>query len=209
MERGDLAAVAIALLLVVLLTVLFTLQQAPPPVQPATTPTPSPTTRLPATRTTSPPVITQTPAVELPTPPGITTKQIFYTDEYYLLPVRFLPSDMNLYGFSDVEWQYNSSVVFAYVEENHGGITESFTVPYPVWRVTATLSATRTPEKARFRMIVVDEETGQVLEGIEIRFPGSVTKTVVARERPVYMIIGADNVERFMITLEAPSGFLQ
>ena len=124
-------------------------------------------------------------------------------------PAREEPQQAAGYGFSDVDWQYNSSVVFAYVEENHGGITESFTVPYPVWRVTATLSATRTPEKARFRMIVVDQETGQVLEGIEIRYPGSVAKTVVARGRPMYMIIGADNVERFMITLEAPTTFVR
>jgi hypothetical protein len=28
---------------------------------------------------------------------------------------------------------------------------------------------------------------------------------VVAESRPLYMVIGADNIERFMITLEAPS----
>ena len=143
--------------------------------------------------------------MDLPTSPPVTARRIFYTGDYYLLPVRFLPSDMNLYGFSDVEWQYNDSVVFAYVEENHGGITESFTVPYPVWRMTSTLTSTRTPERARFRMILVDQGTGQVLEGAEIRYPGSVTKTVVAQERPLYMVIEAGNVERFMITLEAPS----
>ena len=208
MERGDLAAVAIALVLVVILTAFFTLTQSPAPVQPTPTPTPAPTPRVTATPTTPVPVTTQVPTVEIPTP-QVTTRRIFYTDSYYLLPIRFLPSDMNLYGFSDVPWQYNSSVVFAYIEENHGGITESFTVPYPVWRITATLSATRTPEKSRFRMIVVDTDTGQVLEGIEIRYPGSVSKTVVARGRPMYLIIGAENVERFMVTLEAPSDYVQ
>jgi D-alanyl-D-alanine carboxypeptidase len=78
-------------------------------------------------------------------------------------------------------------------------------VPYPVWRMTSTLDSTRTPERARFRMILVDRNTGQVLEGAEIHFPGSVTKTVVAQEKPLYMVIDAANVERFMITLEAPS----
>ncbi len=86
---------------------------------------------------------------------------------------------MGRYGFSDVQWQYNSSVAFAYIEENHGGITEPFTVPYPIWRMTSTLYATRTPEDARFRMILVDEQSGRILEGAEIHFPGSVTKTVV------------------------------
>jgi hypothetical protein len=201
MERGDLAAVAIGLLLVILLMALIPLAQAPARPSPQVTPSPRPLT---PTTTTPAPVLTLEPAVDIPTP-QVTTRRIFYTGDYYLLPVRYLPSDMGIYGYSDVEWQYNSSVVFAYLEENHGGITETFTVPYPVWRITATLASSRNPEKARLRMILVDETTGQVLEGAEIRYPGSVTKTVVAREMPLYMVIGAENVERFMITLEAPS----
>jgi hypothetical protein len=115
---------------------------------------------------------------------------------------------MSIYGFSDVEWRYASSVVFAYMEENHGGITETFTVPYPVWRMTSTVSAARTPENARFRMILVDEKSGLILEGVEIRFPGRVTKTVAARGRPLYMVIAAEKVDSFMITLETPSVFV-
>jgi D-alanyl-D-alanine carboxypeptidase len=114
---------------------------------------------------------------------------------------------MSNYGSSDAEWKYSRSVIFAYIEENHGGISETFTVPYPVWRMTATVSATRTPEKARFRMILVDEQSGRILEGVEIRFPGSVTKVVAARGRPLYMIIAAENLDEFTINLEAPSDF--
>jgi hypothetical protein len=202
MEKGDFTAVFIGILLVILLMAILPRAQAPPPAPARATPTP---TQAPVPGATPPPVLTQAPAVELPPAPGATTRRIFYTDDYYLLPVRFLPSDLSFYGFSDAEWQYNSSVVFAYIEENHGGITETFTVPYPVWRMTSTLDSTRTPERARFRMILVDRNTGQVLEGAEIHFPGSVTKTVVAQEKPLYMVIDAANVERFMITLEAPS----
>jgi hypothetical protein len=132
-----------------------------------------------------------------------------YTNNYRLYPVRFLPGDMSNYGFSDTEWQYTSSVVFAYIEENHGGITENFTVPYPIWRMTSTISATRTPEIARFRMILVDEKSGLILDGAEIRFSGTVTKTVAARGRPLYMVIAAEKVDSFMITLEAPSVFVE
>jgi hypothetical protein len=141
--------------------------------------------------------------------PELTTRRIFYTNDYYTLPVRFLPGDMEMYGFSDVEWQYNRSVVFAFVEENHGGITETFEVPYPVWRMTCTVFSTKTPEKAWFRMILVDQTTGQILEGAEIHYPGSVTKVVVSKERPLYMVIEAVNVERYMITLEAPEVFVR
>ena len=202
MERGDLAAVLIGLTLVIVLTVILS---TPPPSTPLGL-NPVGTTQVPTTLTTPVPETTEPPTV-LPTPPPATTKRIFYTGNYYLLPVRYLPSDMGRYGFSDVEWQYNSSVPFAFVEENHGGITESFTVPSSVWRVISTLYSVKTPENARFRMILVDEQSGRVLEGAEIRFPGSVTKTVVAGKRPVYMIIEAENVDRFIITIETPSVF--
>jgi hypothetical protein len=202
MERGDLAAVAIGLFLVVLLMAVLALAEVPSPVSSRATPIPTPP---PATPVTPSPALTLAPVVELPETPAITSSRIFYTGNYFLLPVRYLPSDMGMFGFSDVEWQYNGSTVFAYVEENHGGITESFTVPYPVWRITSTLESTRTPHKARLRMILVDEATGQVLEGAEVNQPGSVTRVVVAESRPLYMVIGADNIERFMITLEAPS----
>jgi hypothetical protein len=204
MERGDLAAVLIGLSLVIILTVVLS-----PPAHPSaqapmvvtTTPGPTPPLATPVRETTLPPT-------SLPTPPPVTTKRIFYTSDYYLFPVRFLPSDMGMYGFSDVRWQYSSSSAFAYVEENHGGITEPFTVPSPVWRMTSTLYAVKAPEHARFRMILVDEQSGRILEGVEIRFPGSVTKTVVAAaKRPVYMVIDAENVDRFIITIETPSGF--
>jgi len=204
MERGDLAAVIIGLALVVILTVVL----APPahlPAQPVKGAVP---TRAPAFAPT-PARETPGPEATLPTPPPVTTKRIFYTQDYYLFPVRFLPSDMSIYGFSDVQWQYNSSVAFAYVEENHGGITEPFTVPYPIWRITSTLYATRTPEDAKFRMILVDEQSGRILEGAEILYPGSVTKTVVTGTRPVYMVVEAENVDSFIITLEAPSVFVQ
>jgi hypothetical protein len=75
--------------------------------------------------------------------------------------------------------------------------------------MTSTLSATKTPENARLRMILVDEKSGLILDGAEIRFSGTVTKTVAARGRPLYMVIAAEKVDSFMITLEAPSVFVE
>jgi hypothetical protein len=201
MERGDLAAVIIGLVLVVILAVIL----SPPAQSPRQAPIPDSTTRVPAPAVTPVPEATKEPAPGLPTPPQVTTRRISYTNDYFLFPVRFLPGDMSRYGSSDAPWQYSSPVAFAYIEENHGGITETFTVPYPVWRMTSTVYATRTPENARFRMILVDEGSGQIVNGVEIRFPGTVTKTVVARGRPLYIVIEAENVERFTITLETPS----
>jgi len=198
MKQGDLAAVVIGITLVILLTFIV----SPPGHAPA----PSHQAVAPAKVTPVPPTQgTAGMSASLPALPPITAKRISYTDDYYLFPVRFLPSDMSMYGFSDPEWTYNSSVAFAYVQENHGGITEPFTVPYPVWRTVSTLYAARTPEKARFGMILVDEQTGRVLEGTEISHPGSVTKTIVTYQRPVYMVITTEHVDSFFISLETPS----
>ena len=195
--------VALAVLLVVILTAFLSLPRGPAPLS-QSQPTTVPTIRAPVTPSPAA-IATQAPVTAETTPPRVPTRRIFYTSSYYLLPIRFLPADMGMYGYSDVNWQYNSSVIFAYIEENHGGITETFTVPYPVWRITSTLSSARTPEMASFRMILVDQETGQILEGTEIRYPGSVSKTVVAPvDKPLYMVIAAENVERFVVTLEAP-----
>jgi hypothetical protein len=205
MQRGDLAAVIIGLSLVIVLTVITSPPASPAGPVPATVPaTPPPTllvTPVPTETTGAPP--------ETPATPAIAAKRIFYTENYYLLPVRFLPSDMAIYGSSDASWPYISSVIFAYVEENHGGITETFTVPYPIWRMTSTLYSTRSPEKAKFRMVLVDEKGGQILEGVEIHFPGTVSKTVAAHGRPLYLVIDAQNVDRFMITLEVPTVYVQ
>jgi hypothetical protein len=203
MERGDLSAVIIGISLVILLT--FLLSPAAPSLRKPpgiVTPSPVPTTLATPVQETTAETI---PVVS--TPPPVPMRRISYTNTYSLYPVRFLPGDMSTFGSSDREWKYNSSVVFAYIEENHGGLTETFTVPYPVWRLTSTLIATRSPENARFRMILVDEESGRILEGAEIRSSGSITKNVAASGRPLYMVIETENVEKFMITLEAPSLF--
>jgi len=205
MERGDLAAVLIALTLVIILTVVLS---PPAQVHRQATEGVGVTTPVPTALPTPVPETTESPSPQ-PTPAPALTKRIIYTRDYYLFPVRFLPSDMNMYGFSDIEWQYDRSVAYAYIEENHGGITEPFTVPSPVWRMTSTVSATRTPERARFRMILVDQKSGRVLEGVEIRFPGSASKTVSSSRRSVYMVIEAENVDRFLITIELPPGSLQ
>jgi len=200
MEWGDLAAVILGLSLVIVLT--FLLSPAAPPTRgppEAATPTPVPT--LVATPV---PVTTTMPSTP-PTTPPFTPMRILYTGDYSLLPVRFLPSDMSMYGSSSIGWKYTSSEVFAYIDESHGGITQTFTVPYPVWRLNATLYATTTPQYASFRMILVDEETGQILDGIEIHFPGTVTRTIAARGRPLYMVIETENVDRFVVTFERPS----
>ncbi len=205
MEKGDLAAVILGLSLVIVLMV----ATSPPPAataQPVQTGPPATTPVSPVTQSTG---LTPEATTVIPTPPPVPITRITYTVDYRSFPVRFLPSDMRMYGFSDAEWQYKASAVFAYVKEDHGGITEAFTVPYPVWRMTCAVSARTTPEKARFRMILVDRQSGLILEGVEIMYPGTVTKTEAASGRPLYMVIAAENVDEFMITFETPTEYIR
>ena len=203
MERGDLAAVLIGIVCVVVVTALFSPPASPSPQVPvvAVPTTVSITPFVPVARIPS-----ATPSAA-PTTPAPVLQRIEYTTDYSRLPVRFIPSDLGQYGYSDAPWKYSTAVPFAYVEDTHGGITGTFTVPYPVWRMTSTLTATRTPENARFRMVLVDRTTGQILDGAEIRFPGSVTRTAVAINRPLYMVIAVENADSFRITLETPSEY--
>lgn len=206
MEKGDLAAVIIGLSLVILLMVVTSPPSSSAPASAAVPATRGPTT-APTPATTS--WVTSLPTPETPVPTPLPARRITYTENYARFPVRFLPADMGMYGSSDIEWQYRKSVPFAYVQEDHGGITEPFTVDYPFWRMVTTVSAAKTPEKARFRMVLVDEQSGLLLEGVEIRFPGSVTKTVGAHGRPLYLVIAAENLDMFTVVFEAPSEFVR
>jgi len=174
-----------------------------PPVEPATpesAPLPSP---LPTVPSLTPPA--PTPAA---TTQGITPYRITYTGQFSSYPVLFIPSDMSPYGAPDASWGFNSSVRFAYLEESHGGVTSLFTVPYPVWRINCTVSAWRNSEAAILRLLVVDAETGSILEGIEVRTPGSAVKRVQSRFRPLYLIVSTEKVDRVFISLETARDFL-
>jgi len=206
MHRGDLIAVLVGLALVILLTAALSPPARSPVQVPATLP-PTTVQATPVTPVPGTPEETVTPGVTGTTP--FPVKRIVYTTNYVLLPVRYLPNDMAIYGFSDAQWKYTTAVPFAFIEENHGGITETFTVPYAIWRMVATVNAERTPEKATFRMVLVDEESGRIVEGAEIHFPGTVTKTVVVAQRPLYMVIETEDVDSFIITFEAPSELIK
>jgi len=174
-----------------------------PPDQAAATPSPVTTVPVLVTPTRLP--VTPVPS---PTPEGITPYRITYTGYYSSYPVVFFPTDMASYRESDPSWRFNSSVRFAYLEENHGGFTTVFSVPYPVWRINCTLSAWRNPEQAHLRLLLVDVETGTTFEGIEIRTPGAVVKNVQSRFRPLYLIVSTDDVDRVFVSLEAPAEYL-
>lgn len=149
--------------------------------------------------------ITPTPAPEvnltsrLPDPPY----RISYTNNPFTYPVVHLPSHMETFGSSDIPLREVSSVPFAYVEETRGGLTRTFSVPYEVWVLNITVTADQKPQYAMFRMVLCDAK-GNVLDGAEIQYPGTMYKVVRTSGTGMYMIISTDSVDSFRISMETP-----
>lgn len=142
------------------------------------------------------PVPTSTPPRPAP------VQQIGYTSEPLSYPLHKIPENMNLFGASDPEWPQIDWVPFAVLENDHGGLSETFTVAYPVWKIACGLNATTHPQSARVQWVLVDAGTGSIVEGAELFTGGTVNKTVQISRTPMYFIISARDADSFTLTLE-------
>jgi hypothetical protein len=145
-----------------------------------------------------------TPQANLTPRPPDAPYRIFYSTNPFSYPVVHLPANMETFGASDISLRDASpSVPFAYVDESRGGITQAFTVPYEVWALNISVTADRQPQYAMFRMVVCDAK-GNILQGAEIQYPGTMYKVVRASGPGMYMIITTTSVDSFRISLETP-----
>jgi hypothetical protein len=111
---------------------------------------------------------------------------------------------METFGASDIPLRETSpGIPFAYVDESRGGLTQTFSVPYEVWALNVSVTANRFPQYAMFRMVLCDAK-GNILQGSQIQFPGTMYKIVRASGPGMYMIISTDNIDSFRVTLETP-----
>ena len=111
---------------------------------------------------------------------------------------------METFGASDVPLHEASpNIPFAYIEESRGGLTQAFSVPYDVWVLNISVTANRQPQYAMFRMVLCDAK-GNILQGAEIQYPGTMYKVVEASGTGMYMIISTASVDSFRISLETP-----
>ncbi|MDG6256413.1 MAG: hypothetical protein QCH35_02325 [Methanomicrobiaceae archaeon] len=200
MDLHDALTLVGAILIVALFSVFYS-PVSPDDVQaprPTVTPTPE-THNTPATPTPAPPA----PSIHDPV-------RITYTRNYLSYPVHILPSNMNVFGASDPDWQwrFKEMVAFAFLEESVGGLTETFSVPYPVWRVNSTLTATTTPQYALLQWVLVDATTGEILEGGELRHGGSMTKTVQVSCTAMYFIVHTRSADGITLSLETMADHL-
>jgi len=191
-DKGDVISIIAALLIVSLVAVVFH-----SPVAEAGPEVPAPGQQV----TPTAPPVTPPPTPEPPRLPE--PFRISYATAFWDRPICHLPANLTYYGASDPLWKNSADIVpFAYIEEGRGGITEIFHVPYALWRLNCSVSATIRPEAAHFRMALVDLERGAIVKGAEMRYPGSVIKNIQIGGKDFYLIVSVEDVSSYRITLE-------
>lgn len=190
MDKGDVFSIIAALIIVVAIAVIF----RPPGADAGAA--------IPEVPDSPTPEITPTPTITAPPAPPDPVR-IFYTTGIWSYPLVRLPGNLTLYGGSDPPWKETADTIpFAYLEEARGGITETFHVPYAVWRLNCNVSSTIRPEAARFRMALVELESGAIVEGADLHYPGGIIKNVERGGKDFYLIVSVDEVDSYRITLE-------
>ena len=144
-----------------------------------------------------------------PTPPGSRASmyRISYTDKPYSYPLYNLPVNMETFGASELPAKTLEWVPFAFIEDTRGGLTEVFSVPYPVWVINSTVVAKTRPQYSVFRMALCAAESGEIIEGEEILNRGTSYRIVQTSNTGMYMIISTENIDSFYIRLETPRNY--
>jgi len=209
-EKGDILTLASGLLIVLVIAIIANpqnlafLKGAGEKAAPVPIPTPLPV----------PTVVYQTPITPnyvKPTPIPVIADappyQIFYSDKPFTYPVFKLPENMETFGASDIVSRKQELVPFAFVEDKRGGLTQKFSVPYPLWVLNTTVTANKTPQYGRFRMALCYAANGTIIEGEEILNRGTSYRVVQTSNTDMYMIISTAYIDRYHISLEAPRDY--
>jgi hypothetical protein len=177
-ESGDILTLVAGLVIVIIIAVianphsLSTLQNPMTFVSSRLNPTPVPTP--------TPQIIyiMVTPTPPPPPLPPAPPYRIFYTSNPLSYPVFRLPENMETFGASEIPMRTKDMVTFAYVEDTRGGLTQPFSVPYPVWIINTTVVSEINPQYGRFRMVLCYANNGTIIEGEEILNRGTVYRVV-------------------------------
>jgi hypothetical protein len=133
--------------------------------------------------------------------------RIFYSDKPLSYPVFKLPETMTTFGASDIPLRTEEMVTFAFVEDTRGGLTQEFTVPYPIWVLNTTVISNISPQYGNFRMALCYAGNGTIIEGQEIQNRGSAYHVVQVSNTPMYMIISTAYIDRYTISLQTPRSY--
>ena len=210
METGDILTLVGGLVLVIVIALVMNppeISGISEPVSPAPTATSSFT---PSVTPTFTPVETIMPSLAPTTPlarPDDPPYRIFYTNQPFTYPRFKLPENMETFGASDIPLRNEELVPFAYVEDTRGGLTQFFSVPYPIWIINTTVIANRTPQYGNFKMVLCYASNGTIIEGDEILNRGSSYRVVQTSGTDVYFIITTAYIDRYRISLESPRSY--
>jgi len=148
----------------------------------------------------------------LPVTPAQTKQFIPVRLEYVQQPVTkyqtyIIPDNLTTFGMSDPVWRGSNITSFAYLEGSYGGVTEPFFVSYPVWRLNCTVRKGSQPENARFKVLLINKETGSIVDGAELSGPGKVIKNQETSGKEFYLVVQSSYAE-FRIELETREEYL-
>ena len=138
--------------------------------------------------------------------PKNTNLNTVYVGGFGGYPVTDFPRDMVIFGASDPEypeiWRPGEIIQFATYTGPGNGFSEMFHIPFSFWRINATMTAYTKPESSQLTWIVVDGETGEIVTGNQMRYGGIVQKTVQASGESFYIMVSAQDVDRYTFSLE-------
>jgi hypothetical protein len=162
-------------------------------------------TQFPVSGTTTHPGITPVPVstsgIEKSNP---APHRIFYTDKPFTYPVYRMPDDMETFGASEIPGPDQEWVPFAFIEDTRGGLTQVFTVPYPLWAMNTTVIAEHHPQYGNLRLALCYADTGGIIEGEEILNRGTSYRVIQTSNKAMYIIIAVGSIDHFRIELETP-----
>jgi hypothetical protein len=202
-EKGDVFTLVAAFAVVIVVAILANPQNLTEVQSILVPPTPTPlpveviSTTSPTTVPTPLPVITPSPV-----PTDAPLYRIYFTDKPYTYPRFKMPESMSVFGAGDIPFRNQELVPFAYIEGSGGGLTQVFSVPYPVWVINTTVVADRNPQYARFWMVLCYASNGSILKGEEVLNRGTFYRIVQTSGTDLYMIISTQYVDQYHIEFE-------
>ena len=207
MEKGDILTVAGGLVIVLVIALIANPHYLAgiQSLLPAATPVPAQVQVPVITRTavqTEPVTMRITPALPTPSPTFRAPSRIFYTDKPFSYPAVMLPDRLDIYGESDIRRPGEEFVTFATLAEQRGGLTQVFTIPYPVWAMDIRVFDNATPNVGSFRMALCYASNGTIIDGLEMIHPGTSFKKIQTSNIPLYLIVSTDGIDGFRIDFQ-------
>ena len=208
MEKGDLLTLAAGVIIVLVVAVItnphYLTGFSPAPASSAKT---SVETVIPAPPATIIPVTFSPTATPAPGPTIAPVYRIFYSSDPFSYPKYKMPETMGTFGAGDLAPRGSDMIPFAFISEGRGGLTQKFTIPYPVWVINTTVFANKTPQYGNFRMVLCYANNGTIIDGEEILNRGSMIRVIETSGTEMYMIITTAYIDSFRIDFETPRDY--